>query len=153
MHIFHITHARCLGTRLGWYMAKPDRALKRPCDSAGSIITAVKTPANAKPSSTGSQKSRATQMQTQAQTQAVCLPPRDSVTDGAAAPQKQGSKMLAHFKAGIWFFNHCSRLDTQQTVHYLPHACIFFHHQYAHCWGTLQMGIHWNIRQGLEQVC
>ena len=87
MHIFR-------GTRLGWYMAKPDRALKRPCARAGSIITAVKNPANSKPFrlNTGSQKSRAThaQAQAQAQAQAVCLPPGDSVADGAAAPQKKG---------------------------------------------------------------
>ena len=41
MHIFR-------GTRLGWYMAKPDRSLRRPCAGAGSVITIVKKPADSK---------------------------------------------------------------------------------------------------------
>jgi hypothetical protein len=43
---------------------------------------------------------------TSTKAQAVCLPPGDPVADRDAAPQKQGSHMLAHFKAGTWFFNH-----------------------------------------------
>jgi hypothetical protein len=42
-YAFAHVNAYYLGTRLGWYMTKPDRALKRSCSSAGSIITTVKT--------------------------------------------------------------------------------------------------------------
>ena len=72
--------------------------MKNPADSNSSRFCA------------GSQKSRAAQAQAraraQSQAQTVCLPPEDPEADGGAAPQKQGSHILAHFKAGKWFFNH-----------------------------------------------
>lgn len=46
---FPITHACYLGTRLGWYMRKSDRCLKRTCAGAGFIITTAENPANSRP--------------------------------------------------------------------------------------------------------
>ena len=89
-------HPHSLGTRLGWCMTKPDRALRRPCFSAGQQKPQLTPSHSGCPQGNKSQEQRKHKHKSYHQ---VLLPPLELLRQKRKAVK---SKLV---KVGTWFFN------------------------------------------------